>query len=58
MNKFYKWYIVAKQNYYKIYWRLKKKFRKPESKGFYGWVEYNYDVLDQEAVGYGVLIKN
>ena len=55
MSTFYKWYIILKYNYYKIYWKFKRPAR---PSGFYGWTEYSYDVLDQEAVAYGVLKEN
>jgi len=36
-----------------------RKVHKPAKKysGFYGWQEYGYNVLDQKAKAYGVLMK-
>lgn len=52
MSNIYKWYIILKYNYYKLYWKFHKP-RKPSS--FYKWIEYYYSVLDQKAVCLGVL---
>jgi len=56
MNKLYQWYIILKYQYYKrIYWKFKKP-SKPS--GFYGWTETGYSVLDQKAVGIGVIMED
>jgi hypothetical protein len=49
---YYLWIRLKYQFYKRIYW----KFKKPEKPSkFYGWTEYSYNVLDQEAIAYGVL---
>jgi len=48
-------WIRAKYQYYKLYWKIFPPKRKRT--GFYGWQEVNYHVLDQEAVGMGIIDK-
>jgi len=56
MGKLYVLWIQIKYQFYKrIYWKFKKP-SKPS--GFYGWQEVNYDVLDQRAVGIGIIMKD
>ena len=53
MNKLYQLWIRLKYQFYKrIYWKFKKP-SKPS--GFYGWTEVGYSVLDNKAVGIGVI---
>jgi len=53
MSKWYELWVLIKYQFYKrIYWKFKKP--EPTSK-FYGWQEIGYDVLDQRAVGIGVV---
>ena len=46
-------WTLIKYQYYKLYWKV----RPPKQKrsGFYGWHEVSYNVLDQNAVGIGVI---
>ena len=55
MNKWYMLWIILKYNYYKLYWKFKKPVK---SSKFYGWTEYDYNVLDQNAIAYGVIKKD
>jgi len=53
MTKLYKLWITIKYQYYKLYWKI----RPPKQKcsKFYEWHEECYSVLDQKAVGIGVI---
>jgi hypothetical protein len=51
MNVYYLW-IRLKYQFYKLYWKFKKP-SKPS--GFYGWVEIGFSVLDNRAVGIGII---
>jgi len=54
MNKFYQWYIVAKYNFYKIYW----KFKKPTKVGgFYDWTEIGLHRLNNKGIAVGIIDK-
>ena len=53
MSKLYQWYIILKYNYYKLYWKVHKPAKRYS--GFYGWQEYDYNVLDQKAKACGVI---
>ena len=56
MKKLYFIWIRLKYQYYKLYWKVKPP-KKSRGK-FWGWHEINYSVLDQTAVGYGIIIKD
>jgi len=53
MTKLYKLWIRIKYQYYKLYWKVRPP--KPSLSGFFRWHEISYDVLDQNAVGIGVV---
>ena len=53
MIKLYYLWIRFKYQYYKLYWKILPP-KQTRSK-FYGWHEEHYSVLDQEAVGIGVI---
>ena len=56
INKLYSLWIRIKYQYYKLYWKIFPPKRTVS--GFYGWQEVSYDVLDQKAVGIGVVKEN
>jgi len=56
MEKLYSIWIRLKYQYYKLYWKVKPP--KKSSGKFWGWCEVNYNVLDQTAVGYGIVVKD
>jgi len=55
MNFLYSLWIRAKYQYYKLYWKIFPPKRKRD--GFYGWQEIGCSVLDQKAVGIGIIDK-
>ena len=56
MTKLYQLWIRIKYQYYKLYWKVRPPKQKPS--GFFRWHEINYDVLDQNAVGIGIVDDN
>jgi hypothetical protein len=53
MTKLYQLWITIKYQYYKLYWKISPPKQKRSK--FYGWHEVSYDVLDQKAIGIGVI---
>ena len=53
MGKLYRLWITIKYQYYRLYWKISPP--KQTCSKFYGWHEEHYSVLDQEAVGIGVI---
>lgn len=53
MKKLQQLWITIKYQYYKLYWKISPP--KQICSKFYGWHEVNCSVLDQEAVGIGVI---
>jgi hypothetical protein len=53
MTKLYQLWVRIKYQYYKLYWKVRPPKQKRSK--FYDWHEVSYDVLDQNAVGIGVI---
>jgi len=56
MTNLYPLYIIIKYQYYKLYWKVRPPKQKHSK--FYGWHEECCSVLDQNAVGVGVIDEN
>ena len=53
MNELYFIWIRLKYQYYKLYWKIRPP--KQNYSGFYGWHEECCSVLDQKAIGIGII---